>query len=311
MIKEQKYSFISKEEGRVDRVICTELSISRGIFDGEYSIIINNKKSKKGDKVKVGDSIIVTYKEELYDGIKGENIPLDIIYEDEDVLVINKEQGMVVHPGDGNREGTLVNALLFRYGSFFDSDILRPGIVHRLDKDTSGVMIVAKNAQSHEVLGKEFENREVIKYYIAIAKGHFNESQGIIEKRICRDRNNRKKFTVTDRKTHSKDAKTVFMVISQNDNYAFLLLRLYTGRTHQIRVHLQSINHPILGDEIYSRPDAKYKDESLMLNSYSLSFLHPKTNERVRFLSPMPERFISFCKKEDLTIPETLSEITL
>lgn len=310
MKKTKEYSFISSTSGRLDSVSSLELNIPRSIFsDDSTLILLNGKKAKKSSKIKENDRVEIRYVEETFEGLKKEDIPLDIIYEDDDILVINKEQGMVVHPGSGVNEGTLCNALLNLYGEDFSTsdDSVRPGIVHRLDKDTSGVMVIAKNREAHLALTKEFSEHTNEKYYCAIAKGFFSESSGYIERRIVRDKNNRKKFTVTDNKSEGKDALTKFRVISQNSEYAFLILRLYTGRTHQIRVHLSSINHPVLGDPIYSRVDKKYKDATLMLHSLRLVIHHPRSGEKMVFRAPLPERFNEILeseglKKDDLVI---------
>lgn len=310
MKKTKEYSFISSTSGRLDSVSSLELNIPRSIFsDDSTLILLNGKKAKKSSKIKENDRVEIRYVEETFEGLKKEDIPLDIIYEDDDILVINKEQGMVVHPGSGVNEGTLCNALLNLYGEDFSTsdDSVRPGIVHRLDKDTSGVMVIAKNREAHLALTKEFSEHTNEKYYCAIAKGFFSESSGYIERRIVRDKNNRKKFTVTDNKSEGKDALTKYRVISQNSEYAFLILRLYTGRTHQIRVHLSSINHPVLGDPIYSRVDKKYKDATLMLHSLRLVIHHPRSGEKIVFRAPLPERFNEILeseglKKDDLVI---------
>ncbi len=310
MKKTKEYSFISSTSGRLDSVSSLELNIPRSIFsDDSTLILLNGKKAKKSSKIKENDRVEIRYVEETFEGLKKEDIPLDIIYEDDDILVINKEQGMVVHPGSGVNEGTLCNALLNLYGEDFSTsdDSVRPGIVHRLDKDTSGVMVIAKNREAHLALTKEFSEHTNEKYYCAIAKGFFSESSGYIERRIVRDKNNRKKFTVTDNKSEGKDALTKYRVISQNSEYAFLILRLYTGRTHQIRVHLSSINHPVLGDPIYSRVDKKYKDATLMLHSLRLVIHHPRSGEKMVFRAPLPERFNEILeseglKKDDLVI---------
>ena len=236
------------------------------------------------------------------EGLEKEEIPLDILYEDDEILVINKEQGMTVHPGSGVYSGTLANALLGLYGEDFDTggDSLRPGIVHRLDKDTSGVMVIAKTKEAHSNLSLQFSEHTNEKYYMALSKGFFTTNEGLIEKRIVRDRNNRKKYTVTNNKTEGKDALTKWRVMAQGDNYALLSLRIYTGRTHQIRVHLSSISHPILGDPIYSRKDDIYPEATLMLHAYRLVFDHPKTKERMVFRAPLPQRFFPILQKEGI-----------
>lgn len=293
MIREKDFEFISDKSGRVDAVASALLDIPRTVFSLDSLVMtINGRNAKKSAKVKEGDKVSIHYEEEILENLEAEDIELNTIYEDDDILVINKEQGMAVHPGAGNYTGTLANALLGRYGEDFDAgdDELRPGIVHRLDKDTSGVMVVAKNQKAHQKLSEMFAAHSNEKYYLAIAKGFFPETKGTIERRICRDRNNRKKFTVTDNKTEGKDALTKYKVLAQGDGYALLRVRIYTGRTHQIRVHLSSINHPILGDPLYTRKDNKH-DVTMMLHSALLAVEHPTTGERMVFRAPVPERF--------------------
>ena len=291
MIRDKEFEFVSNSSGRVDAVASSMLDIPRTVFS------LDGKAAKKSAKIKEGDVVSIFYQEETLENLEAEDIELNIIYEDDDILVINKEQGMAVHPGAGNFNGTLANALLGKYGEDFEAgdDDLRPGIVHRLDKETSGVMVVAKNQKAHQKLSEMFASHSNEKYYLAIAKGFFPESKGTIERRICRDRNNRKKFTVTDNKTEGKDALTKYKVLAQGDGYALLRVRIYTGRTHQIRVHLSSIGHPILGDSLYTRKDNKY-DVTMMLHSALLSLDHPTSGERMVFRAPLPERFESVMK---------------
>ena len=303
MIKDREYSFIAEEEGRVDIVGVNALNIPRSVFSNPTIFTsVDGKECKKSRKLKIGEKVFISYKEEIMDGLEKEEIPLNILYEDDEILVINKDQGMTVHPGSGVYTGTLANALLGLYGEDFDTggDNLRPGIVHRLDKDTSGVMVIAKTKEAHADLSLQFSEHSNEKYYIALSKGLFTQNEGLIDKRIVRDRNNRKKYTVTNNKTEGKDALTKWRVISQGDNYALLSLRIYTGRTHQIRVHLNSISHPILGDPIYSRKDDRYPDATLMLHAYRLVFDHPKTKERMVFRAPLPDRFFPVLRKEGI-----------
>ena len=308
MKKKREYSFVSSEKGRVDKVAAASLSIPRTVFSLDtLEILINGKKGKKSSTVNEGDSVDISYDEEIFEGLESEDIPLDIIYEDDDILVINKAQGMTVHPGAGCQSGTLANALLGLYGEDFSTsdDDTRPGIVHRLDRDTSGVMVIAKTREAHQNLGEQFSSHTNEKYYTAIAKGFFPRTSGTIDSRITRDKNNRKKFTVTDKKSEGKDALTKYRVISQNMDYALLRVRIYTGRTHQIRVHLLSIGHPVLGDSVYSRRDGEYPDATLMLHASRIVFNHPRTGERMVFRSPLPERFLEIMKKEGLSSDET------
>ena len=308
MKKRREYSFVSAEKGRVDKVAAASLSIPRTVFSLDtLEILINGKKGKKSSTVNEGDRVELSYDEEIFEGLESEDIPLDIIYEDDDILVINKAQGMTVHPGAGCPNGTLANALLGLYGDDFSTsdDSTRPGIVHRLDRDTSGVMVIAKTREAHQNLSEQFSSHTNEKYYTAIAKGFFPRTAGTIDSRITRDKNNRKKFTVTEKKSEGKDALTKYRVISQNMDYALLRVRIYTGRTHQIRVHLLSIGHPVLGDSVYSRRDGEYPDATLMLHASRIVFNHPRTGERMVFRSPLPERFLDIMKKEGLSSDET------
>lgn len=303
MVKDKEYSFVAEEEGRVDVVSVNALSIARSVFSNPtVKISVDGKECKKSRKLKIGERVSITYKEEILEGLEKEEIPLSILYEDDDILVINKEQGMTVHPGAGVYSGTLANALLGLYGEDFETcgDSLRPGIVHRLDKDTSGVMVIAKTKEAHLSLSEQFSEHTNEKYYLALAKGFFTNREGICDKRIVRDRNNRKKYTVTNNKSEGKDALTKWRVLSQGRNYALLSIRIFTGRTHQIRVHLSSISHPILGDPIYSRKDENYPDASLMLHAYRLVFNHPVTKEKMIFRAPLADRFFPIFEKEGI-----------
>lgn len=303
MTKERSYHFISGSTGRVDRTASLELGIPRSVFSLPSLVLtVNGVNAKKSTSLKVGDEVCISYTEEVFEGLKAEKIPLTVIYEDDDILVIDKAQGMTVHPGAGCPDGTVANALLALYGEDFSTsdDEVRPGIVHRLDRDTSGVMVIAKNREAHAALSAQFSAHTNEKYYAAIAKGFFTSGEGTIERRITRDRNNRKKFTVTDKKSEGKDALTKYRVISQNADYAFLRLRIYTGRTHQIRVHLLSIGHPVLGDAVYSRSDKRYPGATLMLHAERIVFSHPRTGEKMVFRSPLPSRFSDILTSEGL-----------
>ena len=299
MIVEKKESFICNTENRVDKVAST--IVPRSIFSqADTKILVNGKSVKKSQKVKVGDKVEIIYNEETFEGLLAEDIKLDVVFEDDSILVINKPCGMVVHPGAGNYTGTVVNALLYRYGDDFktleedDSD-LRPGIVHRLDKDTSGLLLIAKTRDAHKNLAMQFQEHSNEKIYLAICKGNFIKKRGTITKNIVRSDQNRKTFTVTD-DDRGKSAITHYTVLRQYDGYAFVRVKIETGRTHQIRVHLKSINHPILGDEIYSRKDNLF-DVPLCLHAFTLSIDHPVTGERLTFRAKLPERMRDVIKK--------------
>lgn len=300
---ERRVSFVSEVSSRVDKA---SLEVPRSVFSlDSVEIIVNGKSAKKSAKVNPGDVVEVSWTEEVQGDVVPEDIPLDVLYEDDSVLVIDKPSGMVVHPGAGNWSGTLVNALLFRYGPAFDTseefgeegweadDVPRPGIVHRLDKDTSGVMVVAKTSQAHRALAKQFASHTTEKRYIALCKGVFAKKRGAVDLNIMRDPRDRKAFTVTTDRTKGKDALTHWTVLRQGKSHALVSVRIETGRTHQIRVHMKSVGHPVVGDPIYSRPDPACPGSRLMLHALELSFDHPVTGVRMTFRARMPEAFRS------------------
>jgi 23S rRNA pseudouridine1911/1915/1917 synthase len=264
---------------------------------------VNGKSAKLSRPVKQGDLINLLWDDEPPHDITPQDIPLNIIYEDERCVVIDKAQGMVVHPGAGNRQGTLANALCFRKSlrgfsrsAGLENSGLRPGIVHRLDKDTSGIIIAAYDDEAHAFLGEQFKSRKVRKNYIAIVCGVPKERTGRIETFIARDGQDRKRFAVS---SHGKTAVTFYKVLKSWHNYSLVLLRPRTGRTHQLRVHLKYIGCPILGDPLYGFSDKYFPSATLMLHSKSLAItLIGETGEKV-FSSPMPERFIKVMQKLD------------
>jgi 23S rRNA pseudouridine1911/1915/1917 synthase len=285
--------------------------LSRSLVGSIGTIItINGKLVKKSHSVQEGDDISMQWTEKVFDDIEPQDIPLSVLHEDETILVIDKQQSLVVHPAAGNLDGTLVNALVFRFGTQFateallrrdidaeDEDVeefevsaVRPGIVHRLDKDTSGVMVVAKNRQAHAALSQQFKDHTTEKFYIAIVKGFLPKRSGTVVASLIRDPRDRKRFTTCEEGI-GKHAVTDYRVLQQYDGFSLVRLRLHTGRTHQIRVHLQSIGNPILGDPIYAPHDPRYQEATLMLHALSLAFEHPVSGERMRFCAPMPDRF--------------------
>lgn len=274
-----------------DKIEYTRSQIKNYIKNG--NILVNGKKEKAGYLLKENDFIYVNIEDEN-NTLKGEDIPLNIKYEDEDLLVISKEQNMVVHPGAGNSNNTLVNALIYRYPQIVNvGDEERPGIVHRLDKDTSGLMMVAKTQRAYESLVNQFKDSLVEKKYLAIVEGKI-ESEIYIDEPIGRDQRNRIKFTATN--INSKEARTLLKPIKIFDNYTLVDIKLETGRTHQIRVHMRYIGHPILGDLIYGNKN-KFKIDKQMLHSYSLTFNHPFTNQKIKIIDDFPERFENFLNR--------------
>ncbi len=265
-------------------------------------ILVNGKAVKLSTKVKAGDKIDIQWDENIPTDITPEDIPLHIIYEDENVTVINKEQGMVTHPAAGNWSGTLVNALLYHWkresiAEIKDDDInkvlanRRPGIVHRLDKDTSGIIITAKNTFAEEWLSKQFLNKKLHKEYILITKGKPPASAGDIQTQIIRDPKDRKKYKAVTGTQEGKFARTLYKVIAYYGNYSLIRVRLKTGRTHQIRVHMKYLGCPILGDPIYGKTDSLFSDATLMLHSRQMDIRLPGKEDFTRFRAAVPLRF--------------------
>lgn len=284
------------EEGnlRIDKYLATNTEYSRSLIakmvENEY-VLVNGKKTKNNYILKSGDKI------EIKDGfiepldVKPENIPLNVVYEDDDIIVLNKESGMVVHPGNGNNDGTLVNALLYHTNALSDvNGEVRPGIVHRIDKDTSGLMVVAKNNKAHEILADALSKHEIKRDYIALLKGEFLSDTATIDAPIGRDKLNRKKMTVTGE--NSKDAITDMRVLKRYKGYTLVRLSLHTGRTHQIRVHMEYIGYPVYNDPVYTND--KTTEFGQFLHSASIDFVHPITKEHMHFECELPKYFKEF-----------------
>ncbi|MGL4986715.1 MAG: RluA family pseudouridine synthase [Treponemataceae bacterium] len=279
---------------RLDKYIS---SIPNGITrsrlkTGIKSIMVNGRPAKLSKMLNQNDEIFLEWDDPIPEHIEGENIPLEILFEDDNVCVINKRQGMVTHPASGNWTGTLVNALLFHWKKESvlndESQVFRSGIVHRLDKDTSGVMITAKNRDAEGYLQNQFKIRRVKKEYIAIVVGRPPEKRGSIKTQILRSPHNRKIFIATDNKNKGKFAHTVYSWIASFGNYSVMRLKLKTGRTHQIRVHLKHLGCPILGDPIYGKKDHTFAEATLMLHSRRLGiFFENETQQRI-FDAPIP-----------------------
>ncbi|MCR4939384.1 MAG: RluA family pseudouridine synthase [Treponemataceae bacterium] len=284
---------------RLDIYASSLLGMSRSrLKHGIKSVTVDGKKAKLSIKLSGGEKVELQYEDPVPENILPEELPLDIIYEDENTAVINKSQGMVTHPAAGNWSGTLVNALLFHWGrsSVFEeapssNDPRRPGIVHRLDKDTSGVIITAKNKNSEDWLQLQFQQRKVRKVYIAIVKGTPPAASGNIKTQIIRDPKNRKRFTTSSDPSEGKFSWTQYRCIGSYGPYSLMKLRLKTGRTHQIRVHMRHIGCPILGDPIYSRKDPLFPDATLMLHARILGITLPGGEKPVFFKAPVPLRF--------------------
>ena len=274
---------------RLDTYLAEKLELSRSKIQKlikEDLVTVNGKNVNGSYQVKLNDEIEINDDLDYEMKVEPENIPLDIVYEDDDLLVINKPSGMVVHPAAGHYTGTLVNALLYHF-NIESKDKIRPGIVHRLDKDTSGVMLVAKNEWTHERLSDMISKKEVKRHYLAIVNGLIKHDTGTIDAPIGRDPNNRQQMTVTD--INAKDAITHFRVLKQYKENTLLECILETGRTHQIRVHLAYIGHPVNNDPTYCKKKAT--DFGQMLHSKYIEFLHPRTNKLLSFTVDAPKEF--------------------
>ena len=293
-----------KKDERIDVFLSKETELTRTriqqlIKDG--MITVNGKKIKSSYKLEEEDKIEIIIPKIQEMELKPENISINIIYEDKDIAVINKQPGLVVHPAHGHFSGTLVNAIMYHIKDLSGiNGELRPGIVHRLDKDTSGLLIIAKNDKAHTELTKMFQNKEIEKTYIAILKGKLNKKNGKIVTQIGRDNNDRKKMRVIEDKIKGKLAITNYEVILQNDLFSLVEVKIETGRTHQIRVHMKYLGYPILGDSTYGRPDSEKRQ---MLHAYKLSFLHPVTKKMMNFIGEIPEDMLESLKKTKLYFP--------
>ncbi|UPA11731.1 RluA family pseudouridine synthase [Borrelia venezuelensis] len=314
MKKFQKEFIVRKDSQRLDIYLSEDLCLftrsqikKREVKAFKYhdGVFVAIKLSRP---VFVDDKILIEFNEEinLREYVRPLNLPISILYEDINVIVVDKPQGILSHPGISNLENTIVNFLLYHISGLRDSfqeDKLRPGIVHRLDKETSGVMICAKNLKTLNFLSRQFKERFVKKVYIAVVKGNFKIDSGIIETFIDRDRHDRKRFSVHENR--GKRALTEYRVLASIGNYSLVALKPKTGRTHQLRVHMKHLNHPILGDSVYARLDKEFKEMSLMLHAFKLE-INIKEGSLKKFISVFPQRFINFLSifydKEALSI---------
>ena len=262
--------------------------IGKLIDDGK--VLVNNKQEKASYKVKENDEITLLEIEETKSDIKEEDIPLDIVYEDDDIMIINKVQGMVVHPANGHYSGTLVNALMYQADSLSSiNGVVRPGIVHRIDKDTSGLICIAKNDNAHHFLAEQLKDHTMAREYIALVRGVIKENSGTIDMPIGRDKKDRQKMAVVK---DGKPATTHFQVIERFNDHTLVKCQLVSGRTHQIRVHMSAINHPVEGDPLYAGKnyDKLYKNGQL-LTAYKLKLIHPTTKKEMVFEIELPDYF--------------------
>lgn len=290
-----EYKYISKDSGvRLDKYLSelnndlSRVMIQKLIDNG--NITVNEKIIKSSYKINVGDVIKVVVEEPKETTIKPENLPLNVVYEDNDIIVVNKEKGMVVHPGNGNLDGTLVNAVLERCKGSLSGigGEIRPGIVHRLDKDTSGLIIVAKNDKAHIKLSEDLKNHNIQKTYLALVRGIVKENEATIDMPIGRSDNVRTKMAV---KKNGKNAITHFKVLKRYAGYTLLEVKIETGRTHQIRVHLAEIGYPVVGDMVYSNGKNPFNVEGQMLHAWKLEFYHPITNKKMELEAELPKYF--------------------
>jgi len=279
---------------RLDKVVTIlnpDLSrsmIQKMLDDGK--ILVNEKQEKASYKTKIGDKIFIEEVIAKEIELKAQDIPIEVIYEDSDIIVVNKPKGIVVHPANGNPDGTLVNAIMNICKDSLSGigGKIRPGIVHRIDKDTSGLLIIAKNDKAHINLSEQIKNRKITKKYVALVRGVIKENNATIDMPIGRSDKDRKKMAV---KKDGKNAVTHFDVIKRYNGYTYLDIKIDTGRTHQIRVHLSEIGYPIVGDGVYSNGKNPFGVEGQMLHAKSLEFKHPITGEVLKLEAPLPEYF--------------------
>ena len=283
---------------RIDKYIAenvenmTRSAVQKLIAEG--CVTVNGKIPDKNLKLKTGDEIKINLPEPEICEALPENIPLDIVYEDEDLLVVNKPRGMVVHPATGNYTGTLVNALMYHCGDRLSgiNGVIRPGIVHRIDKDTSGLLIVAKNDFAHNILAEQIKEHSFTRKYQAVVVGNLKDDTGTVNAPVGRHQTDRKKMAVTLK--NSRNAVTHYKVIARYNGYTHVELTLETGRTHQIRVHMAYIGHPVAGDSVYGGKKYLAKLNGQCLHAYYISFTHPRTNEILSFSAPLPDYFTDF-----------------
>lgn len=291
---EKIYVSIEYEELRLDQFLAEYFNeYSRSHFQKLIkgkNVLVNGVEEKASYKVSVDDEITVKNIKPKEIDIVPEDIPLDILYEDSDVLIVNKPKGMVVHPAPGHQSGTLVNAIMFHCKDDLSgiNGEIRPGIVHRIDRDTTGSLIICKNDYSHNFIAEQIKEHSANRIYRGIVVGNLTDD-GLVDAPIGRDEKERKKMAIN--KVHGKEAVTHYRVLKNYDGYTYVEFKLETGRTHQIRVHMASIGHPLLGDEVYGKKSSKFKLEGQTLHAMKIGFIHPTTKEYMEFDAPLPEYF--------------------
>lgn len=296
---EQKTWIVPPEQAgeRLDRYLSTVADTTRAAVQGWLDAghaTVGGQVRPKNYKVKAGDTVMVNIPDPVSCDVLPEPIPLDIVYEDDALLVVNKPRGMVVHPAAGHDSGTLVNALLAHCGDSLSgiNGVLRPGIVHRIDKDTSGLLIVAKNDAAHQGLAAQIKEHSFSRVYEAVVRGHLKQSTGTVDAPIGRHPTERKRMAVTAQ--HSRPARTHYEVLAEYPGYSHLRLRLETGRTHQIRVHMAYLGHPVAGDPVYGGRHRSPEPEGQCLHAKEIGFVHPLTGESLFFTSSLPDYFTRF-----------------
>lgn len=289
------------EDERIDKCLAELMdSLSRSYIQRmvkEGQITVNDEPVKGSYRLKCGDKIAFFLPEAQEPDIQPENIPLDILYEDDDVIVVNKPKGMVVHPAAGHYSGTLVNALMYHCGDRLSgiNGVMRPGIVHRIDMDTTGSVIVCKNDKAHNCIAEQLKEHSITRRYHAVCQGVLREDHGTIDKPIGRHPTDRKKMAVNER--NGKRAVTHYKVLQRFEKYTYIECELETGRTHQIRVHMAIAGHPLLGDGVYGSGKCPFKLQGQVLHAKTLGFVHPSTGEYVEVDAPLPEYFVELLKK--------------
>ena len=289
---------IDNDEIRIDKYLLDKIDVSRSKIQkliDEEKILVNDNKIKSSYIVKLDDVIYVDENYEEKIEILPQDIKINVVYEDDDIAVINKESGMVVHPAPGNYSNTLVNALMYHFNNLSSvNGTIRPGIVHRIDALTSGLLVIAKNDKAHQSLAEQFKQHTINRIYVALVKGNIEETEGTIDMPIARSKLDRKKMA-TD--SNGKRAVTHFKVIERFNGYTLLELKLETGRTHQIRVHLSKIKHPLIGDDTYSSGKNEFGIKGQLLHAKTLGIIHPTTQEYIEFSVPIHEEFQNVLEK--------------